>query len=64
MKLEKHTTSDIQKYPCVELNTPIPYNPTRIYIRCRTNTPTADDYDQWRANLGFPTIELREPLNV
>ena len=56
VKLEKPVTSDIKIYPCVELTSPLPYNPTLIYTRRRTNTPTVGDVDQWYTNLGFPTI--------
>ena len=41
----------------VELTSPMPYNPERIYT-WRRNTAIAEDVNRWRANLGYPTFEV------
>ena len=40
MKITKPTPQDILTYPRVELTSPMPYNPKRIYTR-RRNTAVA-----------------------
>ena len=57
LKLEKPSESDIATYPRLELTSPILYNPKRIYTR-RRNTTVSPDMDAWRANLGYPTMEV------
>ena len=55
--LAKPTPDEIEKYPRIELTSPMPYHPKRIYTR-RRNTALSQDVEQWRANLAFPTIEV------
>ena len=57
MKISKLSPQDLLKYPMVELTSPIPYNPKRIYTR-RRKTSMAEDVNKWRANLGYPTFEV------
>ena len=59
MKITKPTSQDIAKYPRVELTSPLPYNPRRIYTRRRTTSIT-EDINKWRANLGYPTFKVAE----
>ncbi len=58
--LSKPTLKDIERYPHVELTSPLMYEPDkRVYTRrSRTRGNNEDNLQRWRKNLGYPTLEV------
>jgi len=58
--IRKPSATDMQKYPIVEMTSPLPYEPHRRRYSCCAPKLAVEDIKEWRARLGFPTYEVAE----
>ena len=58
--LRKPTLDEIEKYPHLELTSPLRYEPDKRVCTCchTTQANHTDDLQRWRANLGYNTLEV------
>jgi len=58
--IRKPSATDMQKYPIVEMTSPLPYEPQRCRYSLRAPKSAVEDMKEWCARLGFPTYEVAE----
>jgi len=57
-RIQKPTADDMQKYPIVEMTSSQPYEPQSRRLSLCAPRKKAEDINDWRAKLGFPTYEV------